>query len=1620
MPCFFCGKRVSLVRQLTDADFCSDEHRRRYQELTRLALDRLLDAGQRLGTPVLHPDAPAFPEWQPEAIAVETPRYEPTVQPSPESEPPPLREESTPPWRPSEPEPVYAMPPAEQGDPIPPEAFYFARLECEPQPQAFPPHAVDIETFEPSFNAPATTAPPGRCGLRDSAFVREPMRRPISRAMPERSGPGGAEGFHGGLYFEGLTPALDSAVPVSGCQLAPQPLLNFGPRPARMQAGVHAATEAAGRAVPRPVLARLRAAHGLTAAVRPADLIRYPLPRGIGRAARQPGEIGFLPYERSATIGVPSLAAFVRAFRLSGHRQLSCSAVNVAAHRALAPEMEFHAAPSCSCHTTLRGRGAVARGDLAGVPLPRAVQSALRVIEAPAVLFAGGAALPALAIRPAAEIEIGAEPPLAAQRPTEAPRARAIAAARRSAPVADFASVPPTALPFLPAAKPVFGISAANFEAPGRAAAARPRPGAIERAAAVDGARWPEPRPALPALAARRGAASLPAAGSLAGWGLPSPVRRAASALVSGRGAGFAAFEPIVPRGAAIAAARKLLDAATYAATSASVPANRTHRDAVTVGPQFGRAETLVEIPALAVRVRAAHLSAGQPTLGLMPQRPVGVAFQPHAAGAAEFPFEAHPPACSIRFDRGIEVATYHSAPYPAARKGSFASRGASLDFAGLATSLPGFEAPRAAILLASAEAATHLPAARAGRLAGAAVQGELEIRGASEVRLPEVDLTLPASAGAIGPRPLQGSGQPALRTRPAAALTLPAFQIDCHTQFPAAPAPVSSAHLVPAGTNIALGPRPAAATRPAVKTADWLLPVPPAALVGWTSGTSAPRALSVSTPIRGEIAGARIRSTAQPCDWLALGPAAPAIEGESALLRPGALRRGTIERGAHLEAAPRKPQPATVLGATSPFTAQEALFPPEGKIAAREALEITAAATVLPRLKTSAVPAVRSTGIGFRQRSTLLPEILLDAARARIAAARRLDECPANPLAGPVRRDVAKPSVAETASVEIELTAPLNTGDSRIRPAGPFPLGAAELAPVTQRKPWALDSRRREAETVAFEIAAPFEPASGGLVARHTLEKALPAAGKGRAQAGAPRPAQATVAAEGTQPVELAGAQGLVFAHPLPPSRFSVVAIRGCDRKGKPVPAGWEAYGRESSVIEHASIQSRADGVRWPSATSFQFAHEPEWAAKAGRATKADPRASAEFAVPAVREPELAGYTLALGSAPSSRIAAPAARQDAATTRTTVHLEALARSHGHPSRLPVFHDTVEKAHMPSGVFHYVEFEDWDDERTMTCRAPYTELPVEPWIPAVAYSPRARYLLDEPQLAPVGAGPRPGVETPAAGHGELPFDIEIVVLASGAQLDKMDFESIAESSSPRWRSALKSASGLFRGMLMMVCVITLGMSLTGCSGRGGSLKESIRGRAAIHMEHDFSKGLDGWYGADGWTPSWSANPAGFVGVGQLALYRPSQQLADYHFEFLGQINGRTIGWAFRAADLQNYYATQLTITRAGTLPEVSLVRYQVVGGQESERVRIPIRVGLQNGRPLRIEEDVAGSNFTTSVEGEVVDSWADDRLRAGGVGFFGSPGDKPSLYWIKVSNNDDFWGKVCGILAPSN
>ncbi|MGE5489383.1 MAG: hypothetical protein ACM3ZB_16325 [bacterium] len=63
MACLYCGKRVSMVRQMADPDFCSDEHRRLYHDIARAALRRLgglddaPDEEHTLRTHVLRPRA---------------------------------------------------------------------------------------------------------------------------------------------------------------------------------------------------------------------------------------------------------------------------------------------------------------------------------------------------------------------------------------------------------------------------------------------------------------------------------------------------------------------------------------------------------------------------------------------------------------------------------------------------------------------------------------------------------------------------------------------------------------------------------------------------------------------------------------------------------------------------------------------------------------------------------------------------------------------------------------------------------------------------------------------------------------------------------------------------------------------------------------------------------------------------------------------------------------------------------------------------------------------------------------------------------------------------------------------------------------------------------------------------------------------------------------------------------------------------------------------------------------------------------------------------------------------------------------------------------------------------
>jgi len=199
---------------------------------------------------------------------------------------------------------------------------------------------------------------------------------------------------------------------------------------------------------------------------------------------------------------------------------------------------------------------------------------------------------------------------------------------------------------------------------------------------------------------------------------------------------------------------------------------------------------------------------------------------------------------------------------------------------------------------------------------------------------------------------------------------------------------------------------------------------------------------------------------------------------------------------------------------------------------------------------------------------------------------------------------------------------------------------------------------------------------------------------------------------------------------------------------------------------------------------------------------------------------------------------------------------------------------------------------------------------------------------------------------------------------------------------------------------------------------GDLIRMTIQRRAVYEVGDNFHAGLASWDGGKGLSKSWVYDREGYVRPGRMALYKPSMDMKDYKLEFLTQIERKSVGWVFRAVDEQNYYAMKLAVTEPGPRPIVALVRYQVVDGKRESRGETPLQVMMHNNRPYRVQVDVKGNHFLTSIEGQLVDSWSDDRFKTGGVGFFTESSEKARLYWMKVTKNSDLLGKLCSILVP--
>jgi len=201
---------------------------------------------------------------------------------------------------------------------------------------------------------------------------------------------------------------------------------------------------------------------------------------------------------------------------------------------------------------------------------------------------------------------------------------------------------------------------------------------------------------------------------------------------------------------------------------------------------------------------------------------------------------------------------------------------------------------------------------------------------------------------------------------------------------------------------------------------------------------------------------------------------------------------------------------------------------------------------------------------------------------------------------------------------------------------------------------------------------------------------------------------------------------------------------------------------------------------------------------------------------------------------------------------------------------------------------------------------------------------------------------------------------------------------------------------------------------------GDSVGELVRSSAPVTLQHDFSKGLVDWASVSVKGPSNIDDPRDWIGGSKLALNHPetlrlwkrSTTLQNYQLEFMGQMERKSLSWAFRAADGQNYYATKLVMTKPGPQPNAALVRYAVVDGREWDRVLMPLPVTLERGKSYNVRVTVQDDRFITYLNSQVISSWSDKRLHRGGVGFFESADDPQKVAWVNVSERDSFLGRM--------
>ncbi len=176
-----------------------------------------------------------------------------------------------------------------------------------------------------------------------------------------------------------------------------------------------------------------------------------------------------------------------------------------------------------------------------------------------------------------------------------------------------------------------------------------------------------------------------------------------------------------------------------------------------------------------------------------------------------------------------------------------------------------------------------------------------------------------------------------------------------------------------------------------------------------------------------------------------------------------------------------------------------------------------------------------------------------------------------------------------------------------------------------------------------------------------------------------------------------------------------------------------------------------------------------------------------------------------------------------------------------------------------------------------------------------------------------------------------------------------------------------------------------------------ALTVATKAAEAVRFEENFDAGWDNWVGG---VADWKVDIAG-VRTGSLALYLPSLELSDYEVEFLARIDTRSVNWVVRAAGADSHMLCTVTAMQGGQL---EFSRALVEGGTAETAVRSATLVPGRPHKTFTVRMSVTGPVFSITIDGKTIDTWVDDRLATGGIGFMGAADDRARLYWLRVSS----------------